>query len=80
MGAQAKLKSKEKKIEKSNVEIVWTPTKHVGKDLKNSPLWNGCYDYTEMTTELKATKNRWFIYHVKFDGLVPVMITKTEEF
>ena len=61
-------------------ETIWTPTKHVGKDLKNSPLWKGCYDESEMTNELKASKSIWYIYHVKFDGLNPMMITKTEEY
>ena len=51
-----------------------------GKDLKNSPLWKGCYDESEITDDLKKSKNTWYIYHIKFDGLKPIMITKTEEF
>jgi hypothetical protein len=64
----------------SKTEIVWTPNKHEGKDLKNSSLWNGCYEETEMTEELKQSKKVWYIYHIKFDGLKPIMITKTEEY
>jgi hypothetical protein len=64
----------------AKVETIWSPNKHIGKDLKNSPLWKGCYSVEEMTPELKQTKNRWYIYHIKFDGLKPIMITKTEEY
>ena len=59
-------------------EIVWTPTENKGKDLWNSPLWQGCYCETEMTDEIRQTKNKWFLYHIKFDGLKPIQITKSE--
>ena len=60
-------------------EVVWTPAKHVGKDLQNSPLWKGCYREDEMTPEIQNTKNKWYIYTIKFSGLIPTQITKTKE-
>jgi len=61
-------------------EIVWTPTKNSGKDVKNSPLWKGCYRDEEMTNEIEASKNTWYRYVVKFDGLTPMQVTKSSEF
>jgi len=59
-------------------EIIWTPTEDKGKDLWNSPLWKGCYADSEMTDEIRKLKNKWFVYHIRFDGLKPIMITKKE--
>ena len=59
-------------------EIIWTPTEHKGKDLWNSPLWGGCYADSEMNDEIRKTKNKWFLYHMKFDGLKPIQITKSK--
>jgi hypothetical protein len=60
-------------------EVVWTPTKHVGKDLKNSPLWDGCFREDEMTPDIQRSNKKWYVYTIKFDGLVPIQITKTKE-
>lgn len=58
-------------------EIIWTPNEHKGKDLWKSPLWEGAYKDSEMTDEIRKMKSKWFIYHIKFDGLKPIQITKS---
>ena len=59
-------------------EIVWTPNEHKGKDLWNSPLWKDCYKQSEMTQKIRKMKRKWFVYHMKFDGIEPIQITKSE--
>lgn len=61
-------------------EIVWTSNEHKGKDLWNSPLWRGSYKDSEMTDDIRKSKNRWFVYHIKFDGLKPIQITKSKAY
>ena len=61
-------------------EIIWTTTENKGKDLWNSPLWKGCYADDEMTDEIRKSKNKWFIYYIKFQGLIPIMISKKKTY
>jgi len=58
-------------------EIIWTPNEHKGKDLWNSPLWEGCYADSEMNDEINQSKKQWFVYHIKFDNLKPIQIVKS---
>jgi len=57
-------------------EVVWTPIKDNGKDIKTSPIWNECYRDDEMTAEINKLHREWYVYTVKFDGLKPTQITK----
>lgn len=59
-------------------EIVWSPVedKHFGSNLKTSPVWKNCYREEEITEALVRKHNNWFAYHVKFDGLKPIQLTK----
>jgi hypothetical protein len=34
------------------------------------------YKPEEMTLEIRDSRPKWFEYHVKFDGLKPVQVTK----
>jgi len=60
-------------------EEVWTPIKHEGKDLKNSPIWAKCYKPEEVDAEIRKTWNEWYVYTIKFDGLIPIQITKVRK-
>ena len=61
-------------------EIVLSKIENSGKDVKNAPFWKECYHEDEVTEEmLKNWDKKWYKYHVKFDGLVPVQITKSEK-
>lgn len=58
-------------------EIVWSPIKDTSKkDIKKSPIWKQCYKDEEMTKEITSITETWYRYEVKFDGLVPVQVTK----
>ena len=58
-------------------EIIFSPVKDVdlAKNINNSPIWKNAYKPEEMTDELRMSQ-KWYEYHVKFDGLRPVQVTK----
>ena len=59
-------------------EIVYSPVqdKNIKNDIKNSPIWKKCYHENEITDEIRMKHHEWYVYHVKFDGLLPIQITK----
>lgn len=61
------------------VEKVFSTVKNEGKDLINAPFWKDCYHENEVTKEMKKNGKQWYCYHVKFDGLKPVMLNKTDK-
>jgi len=46
---------------------------NITKDLVNSPIWKECY-HPDDTIPPEAI----YVYHIKFDGLKPIQVTKTE--
>ena len=61
------------------VKILST-TENVGKDIANSPIWTGeRYHKEDVTEEMLSNGKQWYEYHVKFDGLVPIQLTKTNK-
>jgi len=57
--------------------IVLSTIENTGKDIKNAPFWKEAYHKDEVTKEMLKNGKLWFEYHVKFSGLLPVQLTKT---
>lgn len=60
-------------------EIVLSTIEYKGKDVATAPFWKQCYHKDEVTTEMLTNGKQWYEYHVKFDGLKPIQITKTNK-
>jgi hypothetical protein len=60
-------------------EIVLSTIEYTGKDAANADFWKNCYHEDEVTPEMRMTGKQWYKYHVKFDGLKPIQITKSEK-
>ena len=58
-------------------EVVLSTIENTGKDIRNAPFWKQCYHKDEVTPEMRNNGKTWYEYHVKFDGTVPVQLTKT---
>ena len=60
------------------IEKVYSPIENKVKEVDKASFWKECYHENEITKELLNNGKHWYIYHVKFDGLRPIMITKKE--
>lgn len=60
------------------IEKVYSQIENKGKDVNTAPFWAKCYHEDEITSEMKESEKPWFCYHIKFDGLTPIQLTKTE--
>jgi len=60
-------------------EIVLSTIENTGKDIVNAPFWKECYHRDEVTEEMLGNSKQWYEYHVKFSGLVPIQLTKTNK-
>ncbi len=60
-------------------EKVYSTIKNEVKEAKNAAFWKDCYHEDELTQEMLKNGKQWYLYHVKFDGLKPIMITKSEK-
>jgi hypothetical protein len=61
-------------------EIVLTTVEHKGKDIVNSEIWKGeRYHKEDVTKEMLGNGKQWYEYHIKFDGLKPIQLTKTNK-
>jgi len=67
--------------ESKNIEIVLSPVEDekINANLQKSEIWKNAYKPEEVTDEVKAKYPRWFKYHIKFNGLKPVQVTKIEK-
>ncbi len=63
-------------------EKVYSPVedKNIKNRLVESPIWKKCYKKEELTEEVLGSVQRMFEYTIKFDGLVPVQVTKVKVF
>jgi hypothetical protein len=53
-----------------------------GKDVENmAPVWKGEHRYhkEDVTEEMLANGKQWYEYHVKFEGLTPKILAKTNK-
>jgi hypothetical protein len=62
-------------------EIVLTTTEMIGKDVKNALFWKSEHRYheDEVTQEMLNNGKQWFRYYVRFNGLRPIQLTKSEK-
>ena len=60
-------------------EIIYSTIENKGKDVKNAPFWKDCHHPDDITNKMLKNGKQWYKYHVKFDGTVPIMVTKTEK-
>lgn len=61
------------------VEKVYSHIEANGKDLKTQPFWSKCYHADDLTSDMLEFSTPLMCYHVKFDGLTPVQLTKAEK-
>jgi len=69
------------KIKKMTNEIVLSTVAVEGKNVENlAPVWKGeRYHKEDVTEEMLGNGKQWYEYHVKFDGLTPIQLTKTNK-
>ena len=62
-------------------EIILTTTEMKGKDIVNAPFWNSehIYHIEDVTEAMLSNGKQWWEYYVKFDGLVPIQLTKSNK-
>jgi hypothetical protein len=60
-------------------ETVLSTIEYKGKDPVNADFWKQAYHEDEVTPEMKINGKQWYKYHVKFEGLNPIQITKSEK-
>jgi hemerythrin len=60
-------------------ETVLSTIENSGKDVANAPFWKECYAKEEVSKEMLSNGKQWYEYHVKFDDLKPIQITKTNK-
>jgi len=60
-------------------EIVLSTIENKRKDIKDAPFWKNCYHKDEVTREMRNNGKQWYEYHIKFDGLKPIQLTKTKK-
>lgn len=55
-------------------EKVYSPIndQKIRQNLNNSPIWSECY----REEEIKDVSKPLYCYSIKFDGLVPIQVTK----
>lgn len=63
------------------VEQILSTTEMTGKDIANSPIWKSdrIYHKEDVTEEMLSNGKQWYEYYVKFDGLKPMQLTKTNK-
>jgi len=61
------------------VESVFSTIEYKGKDLVNAPFWKECYRTEDLTSTLLNNGKQWYEYFVKFNGLTPIQLTKTNK-
>jgi len=64
----------------SAVVISFIKDKKIQDHIKDSPIWTNAFHEDEITTELYQTKDSWYKYSIKFNGLTPVQCTNIETF
>uniref|UniRef100_A0A6M3K1F7 Uncharacterized protein n=1 Tax=viral metagenome TaxID=1070528 RepID=A0A6M3K1F7_9ZZZZ len=61
-------------------ENIYSPIKDLSirDHIKDSNIWNHAYTEEEHRKFRDGTIKKWFKYTIKFDGLIPIMVTKIE--
>ena len=63
------------------VEIILSPIKDpkFNANIQTSEVWKNAFRPEEVTDEVRMKYSKWYKYHVKFDGLKPIQVTKFAE-
>lgn len=60
-------------------ETVFSTIEYKGKDPVNADFWKECYHSDDINPDLLNNGKQWYKYRVKFNGLKPIQITKSEK-
>ena len=61
-------------------EKIYSQVELKGKDVITQPFWDKCFHEEDVTPEMRESSGKqWYCYHVKFDGLTPIQITKKKK-
>jgi len=60
-------------------EKIFSPISNESKEVEKASFWKECYHTDEVTETMLKNGKQWYIYHVKFNGLNPIQITKIEK-
>ena len=61
-------------------EVLLSTVEYKGQDAVNADFWKGeRYHEDEVTPEMLNNGKQWWRYHLKFDGLKPIQITKRKK-
>jgi len=63
------------------VETILSPIKDekMNSHLNDSEIWKNAFHLEEVTEEIRKKYPKWYLYKVKFDGVVPIQMTKFQE-
>jgi hypothetical protein len=50
----------------------------LSQNLSLSPMWKKAFKLEELTPQVKAMSPVWIKYTIRFDGLTPIILLKTE--
>lgn len=59
-------------------EIIISPVKDekMNSHLNESKVWEKAYTLEEWTDKVRGMHPAWWKYHIKFNGLIPIQMTK----
>jgi hypothetical protein len=62
-------------------EIILSPIKDekIASHLNDSEIWKKAYKPEEVTDEVRSKYPGWYEYHIRFEGLTPIQLTKFKE-
>ena len=62
-------------------EVLLSPIKDdkMNSHIKESEVWKNAYFPDEVTQEIRGKYNSWYEYHVRFEGLTAIQMTKFRE-
>ena len=62
-------------------EVVLSPVldDKMQSHITESEVWKNAYREDEVTEEIRNKYNRWYEYHVRFDGTKAIQVTKFRE-
>lgn len=52
----------------------------IQEHINESPIWHNAYHEEEVTNEIYHKYKSWYIYSIKFNGLIPIQCTKVNPY
>ena len=59
--------------------IVFSPVENTSKDIATSAIWKNAWHKEEIDVQAMNKWSTWWKYTIKFDGLLPIQLTKTQK-